>query len=136
MGNRKIDFQTKEKMLYHIANDESLRKVARKCGVAPNTVRNYRDNNCTSIAHIKKTLADKCDQRADEISDSITPEDIKKASLLQKGTFTGIMIYKARLLREESTANIQTNDKKIVIIQKGTCKNTIEDVLRERQKAT
>ena len=37
---------------------------------------------------------------------SITPEDIDKASMLQKVTASGIAFDKMRLLRGESTANL------------------------------
>ena len=133
MGNRKIHFQTKEKIQYMIANNISMEKIALECGVGVQTCYRYAHKYTQGIVDKKKTLAEKYKQIADVIVKSISPKDIEKASLLQKMTASGIGTDKHLLLSGEPTSNIQTS-KKIVIIQKGTCKNTIEDMLKERQR--
>ena len=139
MGNRKIHFQTKEKIQYMIANNISMEKIALECGVGVQTCYRYAHKYTQGIVDKKKTLAEKYKQIADVIVKSISPKDIEKASLLQKMTASGIGTDKHLLLSGEPTANIQTS-KKIVIIQSGTGTErkpgykTIDDVLRERQK--
>jgi len=51
-------------------------------------------------------LAAKCYNVASTVLGAITDEDIQKASLLQKGTFSAMMVDKARLAEGESTDNI------------------------------
>lgn len=50
-------------------------------------------------------LADKYEKLAERIVDAVTPDDIKKASLQQMATASGIFLDKSRLLRGESTEN-------------------------------
>ncbi len=55
---------------------------------------------------IRLDLASKFEGLANELIDSITPEDIKKLSAYQRTLSSGIAVDKCRLLRNESTANI------------------------------
>jgi hypothetical protein len=58
----------------------------------------------------KRELSDLYEDLNRKVLESVTDENIKDASLLQKATTAGIFTDKMRLLRDQSTANINVAD--------------------------
>jgi hypothetical protein len=58
------------------------------------------------VQSIKADLADLYESLNRQVLESVTEKDLQSASLLQKATTSGIFTNKMRLLRSESTSNI------------------------------
>jgi hypothetical protein len=86
----------------------SYRAIARELGRSPHTIKRLLTKPAVAAeVSVKKIeLADLYEQRAYEIVEAVTAEDISKASLQQMAVSSGIFLDKSRLLRGESTSNI------------------------------
>ena len=135
MGNRKIHQDEKNKIISLIANDYSENEIHKICGVSRDTISNYKDIYHTEIVNIKKQISELAGKYARRGWEEANKRDLAELSTPQLVTTAAIATDKYLLSAGEPTENLQFS-KKIVIIQKGTCKNTIEDMLKERQKVT
>ncbi len=60
----------------------------------------------TQVADYQERLAEKFEQLTDRILDSVSDEDVAKASLQQKVISAATSLDKTRLLRGQSTSNV------------------------------
>jgi transposase-like protein len=93
------------------ANAGNIEKTAREVGVKPTTLRQWRDGTRhPEAAQMSEEKAPEFAARLDRFAADVlrltTDDDIKAAPLSQRFTALGIAIDKARLLRGESTANL------------------------------
>jgi hypothetical protein len=89
----------------------SCRHIARELGRSPHTVARLLKTPevIAEVSTQKLELADLFEKLTRETLESITTSDIEEASLLQRVTSAGIMVDKTRLLRGESTSNIDVH---------------------------
>lgn len=88
----------------------STRRIARELGRNPRTIKRLltMPTVAAEVSTKKIELADLYENRAYQIVEAVTTEDISDASLQQKAVSSGIFLDKARLIRGESTVNIQS----------------------------
>jgi hypothetical protein len=90
-------------------NAGNLKKTSERLGIPLATLANWRNGehinaDVTKKCDVKKgELADKCDQIAQQILNSIDEHDIKAAPLNLRTVAFGTLVDKARLLREQPT---------------------------------
>ncbi len=110
MRTKRVDAEEKQQIAILAAQGKSQRAIARATGRDNKTVAHVlRDP--TVIAMVdegKERLARKYYQLAETILDNVTYEDLEKASLQQKAIASATMLDKARLITNQSTANIAT----------------------------
>jgi transposase-like protein len=93
------------------ANGGNVGKTARQCGVPETTLRQWADGSrhpeASQMSEPKKgDYADRFDRFVADVLRLTTDDDIKAATLSQRFTALGIAFDKARLLRDQSTANV------------------------------
>lgn len=86
----------------------SIRRIARELNHSPHTIKRLLGVPAIAaeVSTKKLELSDLYEKRAYEVVEAVTTEDISKASLQQKAVSSGIFLDKARLMRGESTENI------------------------------
>lgn len=86
----------------------SYRAIGRELGRSAHAVKRLLEKPAVAAeVSVKKIeLADLFEQRSRETLEAVTKKDIEGASLLQKATSSAIFLDKCRLIRGESTANL------------------------------
>jgi hypothetical protein len=86
----------------------SHRRIGRELGKSPHTVAKALTGPgvVAEVKTLKADLADLYESLTRKTLEAVTEKDIQSASLLQKITSTGMMVDKMRLLRDESTSNM------------------------------
>lgn len=89
----------------------STRHIARELQRSPHTVARLLKTPevIAEVSTQKLELSDLFEKLTRETLESITMADIQDASLLQRVTSAGIMVDKTRLLRGESTSNVDVH---------------------------
>ena len=86
-------------------------QIAKLSNVSPQAVNQFIETHYDVlhplVDNTDTVLALRLKAKAIEIANTIDGDDIKKASLMQKATATGIFIDKYRLLSGQSTANVE-----------------------------
>jgi IS30 family transposase len=106
MGHH-VDTNEKHKIAELAAMGKSNRAIARAVDRSDFTVAKVlRDPAIVAVKEdIQTRLAAKYEQMAESILDSISEEDMLKASLQQKAISSATMLDKARLIQGSSTSN-------------------------------
>ena len=104
----RVDVMEKQQIATLAATGKSNRAIARATGRDPKTVASTlkQPEVIEMRENAQELLADKFEQRAETIVDSITTGDIERASLQQKAVSAGILLDKSRLIRGQSNVNI------------------------------
>lgn len=105
--------QAVEKKNLHLSSKEKSRILTlSSSGMSANTVAKQLKRNRRTVAKFldepgtKEVLADMYERLCRQILESVCPEDISKATLLQKTTSAAIATDKMQLLRDKPTQNI------------------------------
>ena len=103
-----VDAIEKQQIATLAATGKSQRAIARATGRDPRTiVRVLKDPGVLEEkAKIEDRLATKFEQLAEAVLDSVSEDDLLKATLQQKTISAATMTDKARLLRGQTTSNI------------------------------
>lgn len=107
MRTDKIDALEKQQIAVLAATGKSQRHIAKAVNRDHRTVARVlkEPGVITAKADIEARLADKFERLAEAILDSVSEEDLLKASLQQKSISAATMVDKARLIRGQSTQN-------------------------------
>jgi Helix-turn-helix domain len=107
MKTDRIDAQEKQKIAALAATGKSNRAIARATGRDNKTVAKVlKEADVINMkANIEERLADKFEQLTESILDSISEDDLLKASLQQKSISAATLLDKSRLIRGQSTMN-------------------------------
>ena len=102
---------TEEKQTIKVmsAEGQSLRAIGRALGRSPNTVKAYLESSpevSQEVAVIKQDLATLYESLAERMVTSIEDNDIKKLNALQRTIASATALDKMRLLRDQSTGNV------------------------------
>lgn len=120
MGKRKgLTTDEIEQIKIYSAAGYSANAVAKEIGRDPKTIRKILEGPeiVKQVEIIRVDLADKWDGLANAMVDSISPEDIKKLNAYQRTIAGGVATDKMRLLREQSTANLDITGRLQQIIE-------------------
>lgn len=107
MRTDRVDIAEKQIIATLAATGKSQRAIARATGRDNKTVAKVLKENdvIASKAKIEDRLADKFEQLTEAILDSVSEDDLLRASLQQKSISAATMVDKARLIRGLSTSN-------------------------------
>lgn len=105
-----VDKIEKRQIVTLAATGKSKLAIAKAMGRDPKTIRNVLKNPDMMIvkADIEAKLACKFEELTSAILDSVTEDDLEKASLQQKAISAATMLDKARLIRGQSTQNVHS----------------------------
>jgi hypothetical protein len=98
MTQKRLSSKEKSRILKLKTSGEPVITVAKRLKRDPATVRKFLNE-----PHSKEILADMYERLNRKILESVTPEDIEKANLLQKTTAAAIATDKTQLLRGNPT---------------------------------
>lgn len=100
MTNRHLDDKEKTTIEVLSADGQSPGRIARQVGRSPHTVKKHLEQPDVQqkVESEKEVLAAKYREQAHRILDSISDEDILKASLQQKSISSGVLLDKSLLL--------------------------------------
>lgn len=103
-----LTLQEKEEIKTLLASGLTYHAVAQRVNRDPKTVKSYalQPEAQIGIEEQKQELADKFEDMAHRMLDSVTETDIEKLSAYQRVLSSGIATDKMRLLRDQSTENI------------------------------
>lgn len=104
----RVDVQEKQKIAALAAAGKSQRAIGRATGRDNKTIARVLKEPRVIVdrAKMEERLADKFEQLADAILDSVSEDDLLNASLQQKSISAGVMIDKSRVIRGQSNMNI------------------------------
>lgn len=107
MAIKRIDRETQNSVALLAAHGASVTKISRETGLHHKTVKKVLQEPrvIATQAELEDRLASKFEQLAESILDSVSEDDLLKASLQQKSISAATMIDKARLVRGLSTQN-------------------------------
>lgn len=108
MPVKKIDKTTQRTVALLSAHGDSVSKISRKTGLHHTSVKRVLQEPAVIVdkAKMEERLASKFEQLAEAILDSVSEDDLLKASLQQKSISSATMLDKARLIRGQSSMNI------------------------------
>lgn len=103
MGRESLTIGEQERAKILHAEGRTFNHIAGALGRSPHTIKRFliAPGVTEQVSDTKKELADLYQAMAKRTLEAVCEEDIKKASLLQKLTASGIAIDKALLLRGE-----------------------------------
>ncbi|WP_136526824.1 helix-turn-helix domain-containing protein [Geomonas ferrireducens] len=103
-----LDTIEKQEIAALAATGKSQRAIAKATGRAPKTIARVlkEPDVLDARAKIEDRLANRFEQLAVAVLDSVSEEDLAKASLQQKAISAATFTDKARLIRGQSTDNI------------------------------
>lgn len=116
MGKDRVNVEEKQQIALLAATGKSQRAIARAIGRDNKTVAKVlKDPGVMAAkANIEERLADKFEQLTEAILDSVSEDDLLKASLQQKSISAATCLDKSRLLRGASTEIIDLSIKGIL----------------------
>ncbi|MBW2543948.1 MAG: hypothetical protein JRD43_00470 [Deltaproteobacteria bacterium] len=125
-GSKSLTLKEMQRAKTLLALGNTYNAVAVEMGRDPKTIKKYAVDPYVAVEIIetKKQLADQFKELAERLLDSISDEDIQKINAYQRTVAAGIATDKMRLLREQSTENIDVH----VQVQK------LEQELREIER--
>jgi hypothetical protein len=99
MSRKPLPTETRQKVAILAANNASIAETCRQTGMHHASVKKALAEPLTQamIETASKLLSEKMLDRANEIIDAITPEDVEKAGLRDKVVASGILYEKGRL---------------------------------------
>lgn len=108
MQIKKIEKSEQRTVALLAANGASVNKISKQTGLHHNTVKKVlqQDDIVALKTDIEGRLADKFELLAESILNSVSEDDLLKASLQQKSISAATMLDKSRLIRGQSTQNI------------------------------
>jgi len=100
MSKRRLDDKEKARIEMLSANGATPSRIGRELQRSHHTIQGHlaKPETQERVEDAKKVLAKRYEEEARRILDSITPEDITKASLLQKATSSAICTDKSLAL--------------------------------------
>ena len=103
-----LTVEEKQEIVAGLGAGESVYAVSRSLERSPHTVARYAgsEEGVAKIKEIQERLAEKFENLAERMLDSIDSADITKINALQRTTAAAIGTDKARLLRNQSTDNL------------------------------
>lgn len=103
-----LSIQEKEKVKVLSASGKTPHSIAKELSRSPHTIKRYLScpEASRQIQEIKEELGDFFEDLAKRMITSITDQDIKKINAYQRTVSAGISVDKLRLLKDESTENI------------------------------
>jgi len=104
----RVDTQEKHTIAALAAAGKSQRAIARATGRDNKTIAKVLKDPGVIVAkaNIEERLADKFEKLTEAILDSVSEDDLLKASLQQKAISAATMLDKSRLIRGQSNLNI------------------------------
>lgn len=110
-GSKSLTLKEMERAKTLLALGNTYNAVAVKMGRDPKTIKKYAVDPCVAveIAETKKQLAEQFKELANRMLTSISDEDIHKINAYQRTVAAGIATDKMRLLRDQSTGNIDVH---------------------------
>jgi IS30 family transposase len=107
MRNDRVDIEEKQKIAALAATGKSQRAIGRATGRDNKTIAKVLKESAVIAAKekIEERLADKFELLTEAILDSVSEDDLLKASLQQKSISAATMLDKSRLIRGQSTMN-------------------------------
>jgi hypothetical protein len=103
-----VDVEEKQQIALLAAKGKSQRAIAKAVKRDHRTVAKVLNDPgvIADKANIEERLADKFEQLTEAILDSVSEDDLLKASLQQKSISAATMLDKARLIRGQSNMNL------------------------------
>lgn len=108
MRTDRVSTEEKQKVAILAANGKSQRAIGRALDRDNKTVAKVlkEPGVIADKAKFEERLADKFEQLTEAILDSVSEDDLLKASLQQKSISAATLLDKSRLIRDKSTQNI------------------------------
>ena len=108
MAVKKIDKQTQSNVALLAAQGNTVTRISKKTGLHHTTVKKVLQEPfvIATREEIEERLADKFEKLCEIVLDSVSEDDLLKASLQQKSISAATMLDKSRMIRGQSNINI------------------------------